>query len=679
MLSFMKREPRIARDMVRRADVARDQGNPRQAAFLYEEALRLLPRRADLHVQCGHMFKECSLYDEAEEHYRHAADLNPRDADLALQLGHFYKSAGRLVQARDAYSRARNLKPGWSEPVAELERLDHMGLSEVSAGTARSTIADSLDFQAVADPVGPNGAGLPLELAPRGAAGLEQPVVDVIHLRRLGRDERTYWGRMRTVRGLEAIRGYCLSETPFVEVKILINGEMAYRGRPLGGYELAPEFHDSRHQKYVFNIWLDFTPFAPGKYSCDIEFRDIRDRVRSRREYIVVAPPVAEPLFPESDGLINLDPGDPRSPEEQVNSRPSMVRAGRRKLLPREPKAVLIQRTDQLGDLVVALPAIRRLREIFPSARMVGLVSPANAELAKSFGIFDDLVTVNFAEDRAERRRTMGVDEQQQLRDKLAKYHFDVAIDLSENVWSRPLLLLSGAPFLVGFRSGNVALDVEVEGFTHDRFDNHEVVPHTNKLLGLVEWMAAMLRSEPNLLPCPQPDLGLLARFGLSPEDRYVVLHDGARLQFSQWPYYRDLAERLLTIPGLRVVWVTDQKTKRAELPSELLDDARFTLVDERPPFEAFDILLARCAAFVGNDSGPKHLASLRGAKVVSIHMARNNWNEWGQENGGLIISRKVPCTGCLIHHDPEECGKDFACIRNITPDEVFAAVRRLL
>jgi hypothetical protein len=58
--------------------------------------------------------------------------------------------------------------------------------------------------------------------------------------------------------------------------------------------------------------------------------------------------------------------------------------------------------------------------------------------------------------------------------------------------------------------------------------------------------------------------------------------------------------------------------------------------------------------------------------------MARNNWNEWGQENG-YIISRRVPCSGCSIHHDSEECAKQFACIVNILPEEVLGAVTRLL
>jgi ADP-heptose:LPS heptosyltransferase len=82
---------------------------------------------------------------------------------------------------------------------------------------------------------------------------------------------------------------------------------------------------------------------------------------------------------------------------------------------------------------------------------------------------------------------------------------------------------------------------------------------------------------------------------------------------------------------------------------------------------------------FVGNDSGPKHLAALRGVPVVSLHMARLNWSEWGQEMSGRIISRRVPCAGCGIGLDGEDCGKDFACLRHIRPEEVFAAVEELL
>ena len=95
---------------------------------------------------------------------------------------------------------------------------------------------------------------------------------------------------------------------------------------------------------------------------------------------------------------------------------------------------------------------------------------------------------------------------------------------------------------------------------------------------------------------------------------------------------------------------------------------------DRKLPFADFDALLAGAAVFVGNDSGPKHLAALRGVPVVSIHSARINWNEWGQEQTGVIISRRVPCAGCGIT-EARECGRNIACIRDIRAEEVLAAV----
>ena len=65
------------------------------------------------------------------------------------------------------------------------------------------------------------------------------------------------------------------------------------------------------------------------------------------------------------------------------------------------------------------------------------------------------------------------------------------------------------------------------------------------------------------------------------------------------------------------------------------------------------------------------------GTNVVTLFTARINWQEWGQENVGTIISRKVPCQGCAIFHDSEDCGQDFTCIAGIAPEEVLGAVMR--
>ena len=92
----------------------------------------------------------------------------------------------------------------------------------------------------------------------------------------------------------------------------------------------------------------------------------------------------------------------------------------------------------------------------------------------------------------------------------------------------------------------------------------------------------------------------------------------------------------------------------------------------------AFDAVVSGARALVGNDSGPKHLAAARGVPTVSVHVDRLNWNEWGQDGVGAIVSKRVPCTGCGLN-DIDLCARDAVCVRSISVDEVFAALRLYL
>jgi tetratricopeptide (TPR) repeat protein len=89
-------------NMIVRANYARDAGDYRDAAVLYDEAFRIRPDNAVIHVQYGHTFKEAGDLANVERRYLEADRLTPNDADLALQLGHFYKVAEQLSRSEAA-------------------------------------------------------------------------------------------------------------------------------------------------------------------------------------------------------------------------------------------------------------------------------------------------------------------------------------------------------------------------------------------------------------------------------------------------------------------------------------------------------------------------------------------------------------------------------------------------
>jgi len=673
----------VTREIVGRADAARDAGRFRDAALLYGEVLHLRPNDAGIHVQRANMLKDSGEHEAAEAHYQAALSLRPNDADAAHQLGHLYKSWGRIDRAEAAYRRAAEINPDWTEPRVELERLGRAGWRATLPEERPETLKDARsEFVRAATELGTTFQveKLAPELIPSPIQDLLVSHHEGIHLRALGRRERSHWGVANVLRGVEAIRGFCLSATPLLEVQLYLNDQLIFRTAAKPGVPVPNERDNPALRKHAFNIWFDFTNFARGRHTLEIRTIDARQRSQNQHHMIVIAAPLAEEDFPSSDQLVNVDPADDRAIDEQINDRPTMIRPGRRAWLEKPPRAILVLRTDQLGDLVVSVPALRVLREMFPEARLIGLLSPANAELGATLALFDEIVIADFPDDRLQGRRVMPIETQVALREKLAGFDIDMAIDLSEVSPSRLLFNLTDAPFRYGFRhpqEPNLTLDIE--GNSHDRMDYHEVVPHTNKLVGMMEWLRAMTRSEPNVARREDLNPELLTVFGLEKDQRFAVLHDGARLPFSRWPHYPELAATILAETDLKLVLLTDDPTLRTSLPPDLARSDRFHLVDGRLEFDQFDALVSFCTVFVGNDSGPKHLASLRGAQVVSLHMARSNWNEWGQENGGYILSRKLPCAGCLISQNPEECGRDFVCIRNIKPEEVMQAVRKLL
>jgi ADP-heptose:LPS heptosyltransferase len=686
MMSFrIKGGKRKLRDI---ADAARDARDYARAASLYEQYLHREPDNAAIHIQCGHMFKEAGDLTRAEHHYTKAKKLDPNDPDLALQCGHFYKVAGRLQEAEFAYRRAIDLDPDWPEPAIQLAELYRTGwrnhTKEVvrQQGRSNGSTAPGLNIPALGS-VGAETSlrlfavdtGLVPELAPQPPENLLCDHPEEITIRWLGRHERTHWGIRSTVRGVDAIRGFCISAVRIVELRATLNGLRFYSGTPKA-FHLKYQKHNANKRKYVFSIWYDFAHFTEGLYNLDLQFVDENGGLRVHSEQIAIGAPLPEDQYPNSDRLVSVSGSDNGPLEEQINSRPSMIRPARRSRFATPPRNVLIVRVDQLGDIIVCIPAIRRLRELLPEARFVGLLSFANAELAKSLNLFDEIIAIEFREDEWERRRVMPLEQQHQLRRRLESFKFDVAIDLAESPVSRPLLLLSGAKSLFGFKDDQAPwLTGFYEGWLVDPINGRQAVPITVKTMGLVEWFGAMLRNHSEIIRRGDITKACLAPYGMAAGDRFAVLHTGARLKFSQWPYYDKLASMILGRTDLKVVMMTDDPLMRSRLAPDLAACDRFQLLDQRLPFDDFDAFLSFCTVFVGNDSGPGHLASLRGANVVNLFLARQNWNEWGHENRGYIISRRVPCAGCNIYYDPEECGKDFACITNITPEEVFRTV----
>lgn len=670
----------VMKDLITRANAARDARAFASAATLYEAALAYDDNHAGAHMQCGHMHKEARQLEEAERHYLKVSSLTPNDPEIHLQLGHFYKTAGRLDQAEDSYRRAFELKPDWD--VAR-EELENVRKSEQWTRPALKAPAE----RSHAQPQHATGADAPPffinpEIFPKTLDEILVEHRDALIVTRLGNPQRTRWGEGHTLRDVDAIRGYFISQTPYLFVEIYIDGELIAKEALTPGRE-RKEKADIEINKYSFNVWVNVSRFSYGWHEVIIRGVNVRNDSREHldwhRRRVVIAEPIRLDAFRDSDGWIpNLDSQPGNTVVEKVNSLPSVVHKASPRSIPVVPRNILVQRLDQLGDLTASVPALRRLRELVPQAKIVGLLGPANEGLARTLGVFDEVLVVDFPDDPVQEDRIMDREGQLRLGHMLAPYKFDVAFDLSYYGTTRQLLPLSGAPVMIGF-GDEEWLTLSLALHYNEGRSRREILRHAGKTRMLIEAFGGLIDSGARVIRREALSRETLRQYGLEPGEPFIVLHAGSRIKFSRWPYFSELADRVLDDTDIKVVVMADDSAVEARMSERHRGSNRITFLTQKMPFDDFDAFLSFCSAFVGNDSGPKHLASLRGANVISLHCARTNWQEWGQDPSGVILSRQVPCAGCGLHHNPEECAKGVVCVTGITVDEVFREVKHAL
>ena len=452
-------------------------------------------------------------------------------------------------------------------------------------------------------------------------------------------------------------------------------------GRTVGttvGVALPSTQSASRLRHSMFNCWIDLSEVPEGLHELQLYFEEVGGGYQTYEQNVWVDP--APPSWEELASAATVDlSGDvrPGSLEERIARQPSAVFEAARRLL-EPPRRILVMRVDQLGDLITSIPAMLRLKDYFPEAELSCLVSPNYAAFIEELGIFTEIFTLDFPYEQSVGKRHVSLARQAELREQLAARHFDIAIDLCFGHMSRPLLRLTGARFTVGFWPQEFPwLDFGLDVRSRDVVTGRYRLPQQTVSNMLIDGLAALARHTAIQHSRPELEWRALEEFGVLPDTPFVLVHTGGRTRSRRWPvpHFVALARLLAERMGEKVLVVADDAADFDAADRADLDDAGIALIERRLPFPVLDTLLSAATVFVGNDSGPKHLAAFRGTPVVSVHGGPINWSEWGQDGVGRIIAHRVPCSGCGIEL-VEECGKDLACLTNITPETVLEAVR---
>ncbi len=169
-----------------------------------------------------------------------------------------------------------------------------------------------------------------------------------------------------------------------------------------------------------------------------------------------------------------------------------------------------------------------------------------------------------------------------------------------------------------------------------------------------------------------------LERQGLRPRARYAVLHPVANFFTKEWPFerYAGLARTLEEEFGLVPVFTCGAGEEARLDAVERAAGRRFIRFGDLSVLE-LAALIEGATLFIGNDSGPAHIAAALGrpAAVLFGSSDSGRWHPWRAPHAVVQnFYRCNPCRGdrCYAFDQPE-------CILSISPEQVREAVEQLL
>jgi len=193
--------------------------------------------------------------------------------------------------------------------------------------------------------------------------------------------------------------------------------------------------------------------------------------------------------------------------------------------------------------------------------------------------------------------------------------------------------------------------------------------------MAALQWLGLRAAEAPPLRYEPHPMLTARIRETVK-GNPYVVIHPAALMATKRWDAQRFAAiARQLMSRGLTVVLTCGPGEE--SVAREVGKDLTGSIVVASPSIPELAELIRGARLYIGNDSGPTHLAAAVGTPTVAVWGSSDSrrWRPWRVES--RVVQNPFecnPCPGyrCLVADSP-------LCIESVTVEQVAAAVNELL
>ena len=347
----------------------------------------------------------------------------------------------------------------------------------------------------------------------------------------------------------------------------------------------------------------------------------------------------------------------------QVRKRPPLPLAG---FNPQGERRVLLINSTALGDLMFSTPAIRALKETFPDWRLDLLVNPNYAALVQHNPHLERIIPFPGRSWRLF-----------PLMREIKRRHYDLVIILNGNDPEATILAgATGSRYIIGSSGSPLSFAYSAKVVRTDPFQ-HAI----ERRLDFVRLLGVDTADKRMQLFLPSSELiraevMTIRHFGGNPS-LLVAFHPFGSGRYKWWPLesYAALGKYLQESYGAAILIISGRRDLQdAEaLASQL---AGPTLVTGGRPLIEVAAFLKHCRLFVGNDSGPLHMALAFGVPSIAL-LGADHPRRVGphQVDWGTFLYRKEEV--CTQEHCLNRRCLDNKCMQALEVAEVIDLIRK--
>ena len=358
------------------------------------------------------------------------------------------------------------------------------------------------------------------------------------------------------------------------------------------------------------------------------------------------------------------------------------------------PRRLLVRGVNWLGDAVMTTPALLRLREKFPTARITLLAPEKLRELWQHHPAVDE--TISFTSDES----VLAVAK------KLRAGKFDLALILPNSPRSALEVFFAGVPQRFGYarpwrnffltraiapRQNVVKLEkrsvTEIQSLITALAPTRRPIPvASHQVYEYLHLAAATLGTNPEPLPpqlhvTPEEISAAAQKFGLDQVTSPIFgLNPGAEYgPAKRWPVDRFIAAAKEIQRRTDCAWIFFGGKNDRELTAQIasaLPPSGIVQPDLAGSTSLRELmaLLKSCRVLLTNDTGPMHVAAALGTPLaVPFGSTSSELTGPGLPTAPHpgVLQSDAPCSPCFLR----ECPIDFRCMTGLTVDRVVTTV----